>query len=830
MKKLYKKIGLICLIFLLPAVCFAQKRLAKANRLYDNLSFAAAVPEYERALKSDPDNSEALLKLAHCYRLINNTLKAEKWYSKVVELKEAKPAHMMFYTQALMSNGNYTEAEKWIQRYSKVAGKNDRTERILQSLQHLNSLVEDSMNYSVQKLSINSPQSDVCPVYYEDGIVFVSSRKRIEMVQRTHEWTGLPFLSLYFSKGSENTFSNPELFAPALHTKFNNGSICFNKTFDELYVTRNNIDEGKIGRSDSGIIKLKIYSFKRSGSKWKNETSFQFNSDQYNCAHPCLNNEGSKLFFASDMPGGFGGMDIYICSKTEKGWGQPVNLGPDVNTSANEGFPFIDGKDGIYYSSDGRGGLGGFDIFYSPLIRNGYAAVVNLGFPVNSSGDDFGWTQNSDGTEGYFSSNREDKNENDEIYSFKRAAILLNVLVYDEKSKLPLSASTVKIMESGRQKKVLMSSDSGYINFLMTPGKNYQFITEKEKYIPDSTGIETKSMAIASTQNLSVSLKKLIIRMNFKGQLLDNDRNKTGMGGVIVKLIDKATGEERIAITNADGTYEFPDVPIDANYTLESRKGKFASEPVDISSTDMANYKVGAQDKEFADKLNSLSSLTRDITRTTLKGRILNNNNDKTGMAGVLVRLLNKKSKVARTTITDEDGNYKFEGVLIDAQYFLDAMKDNYVMLPIDLGPEDLMSNKALSTNIEMSNTSDVIKIDKFYYDLDKFEIRPDAKLVLDKLVDLMKTHPEMKIELRSHTDCRYTKAYNKKLSNKRAQAAVEYLVDNGIKTSRLKAKGYGESLPVNVCECEDEKLSTSCTDAQYQENRRTEFKIISMR
>jgi len=726
MKKLtHIKIRTICLIFLFPVLCQAQSHLNKANKLYDDLSFAAAVPEYEKALKSDPDNPEALYRIAHCYRLINDSREAEKWYSKVVQLKDAKPSHLLFYTQALMSNGNYPEAETWIRKYTQVAGSDEKSARILESLHQLNALVEDSANYLIEKLSINSPNSDCSPVIYKDGIVFASSRKKIEMFQATHEWTGLPFYSLYYAKGEESKFEKPDEFAPNINTKFNNGTVCFNSNYDELYVTRNNIEDGKIHRSDSGIIKLKIYHYKKSGSKWVEDSPFPYNSDNYNCAHPYLSMDGSKMFFASDMPGGYGGLDLYVCMKAGDNWGKPINLGPAVNTFSNDGFPFVDVRDGLFFASDGRGGLGGYDIFYSPISNGGYFGSLNLGFPINSSGDDLGWVQNEDGSSGYFSSNRESKNENDDIYLFNRMAILLNVLVYDTKTKLPLTASTIRIIESGREKKIVSVSQDGTINFMMTPGKQYHIITESDRYVSDSIEIETKSMAIASTQNLSIGLEKRPETTTLAGRIFSNSKKKLGMADAQVRLVESRTGEERFAMTSKDGTY-------------------------------------------------------------------------------------------------------KFENITIDGHFRLDAKKKNFVSMPIEITPEMLASNNIVSTDVVLNKANDIVKVNNIYYDLDKYYIRPDAALILDDLVHMMKSNPKMKIQLRSHTDCRQTRTYNQNLSEKRANAAVDYLILKGISPDRLSAKGFGESIPVVKCDCDNTELK-QCGEVDYQKNRRTEFKILSL-
>ena len=699
--------------------------LKKANRLYDNLAFAEAVPEYQKVLKSDSTNSDAIFRIAHCYRLINNMQEAEKWYGKAVQLKEARPSHFIYYTEALMSNGKYSDAEYWIMKYREVAGADSRTDKIVESLHNIGWLIQDSLNFVINKLSINSENADCAPVIYNNGIVFSSSRKRGEIIQRVHEWTDLPFFTLYYSKGKGDKLAEPELFAPSITTKFNNATICFNKKGDELYITRNNITEGDIKRSDSGVVKLSIYRFKKSGTKWVDETSFQYNSDQYNCAHPCLSADGSKLFFTSDMPGGFGGLDLYVCSKKGNSWEKPENLGPNINTSGNDCFPFVDNKDGLFYASNGLGGLGGHDIFYCAKSFDGYSEPENLGYPINSPGDDFGWTQNETGSSGYFSSNREGRGQNDDIYSFNRASYPLNLLVIDSKTKRPLTASKVRVMESGKQKRVLTTSDDGSLYMFITPGKNYSFITEKEKYAIDSTGLESKSLTMASLNNLSIALRKEMTNVHLEGKINSNDVDKNGIEKTIVSLTNKETGEKI-------------------------------------------------------------------------------------------------------TTTVSKDGIYKFENLKLDNLYNLEAKTNDRVSYPVEVSIDDVGNNKILNIDLELHGIMDIVKIENIYYDLDKFNVRLDAAKELDKVVDMMKSNKEMKIEIRSHTDCRKDDNYNMKLSEKRAKSVVSYLTKHGISSSRLVAKGYGETMLINHCECEGDRM-TPCSEEEQQVNRRTEFKILSL-
>ena len=723
MKLVIKKTFSIFLLCSLPLFCFSQNQLAKANQLYDNLAFADAIPEYEKCIKQHPGNAEAIVQLAHCYRLVNNSKEAERWYARAVELTDVSTDCLKYYAQSLLINGDYTTAGDWIVRYKQIVGADEEADKIIESIKHLSALYQDSTFFTIEKLSINSNRSDFSPVVYGDGLVFASARnRRIEMVQRTHQWTGFPFYSLYFANGRDKEFGEPKIFAGSIMTKFNDGPVSFNKAGDELYVTRNNIEEGKVKTSDNGIVKLKIFHYKKSELKWIDETSFPFNSDQYNCAYPCLSADGSKMYFSSDMPGGFGSLDLYVSTKTGGTWGKPVNLGPSVNTAGSEGFAFIDEADGLYFSSNGLGGLGGYDIFHSDKSILDYNEPANLGYPINSSADDFGWVQNELGTSGYFTSNREDKNENDDIYYFKRNSPLLNVLVYDSKTKTPMEAASVQVFESGILKKVVFTSPKGTISMFLIPGREYQLIASNEKYSTDSAEIIVEN-GRDETRNLTIALKKIPLLINVKGMVYLNSDNSQ-ISNSEVSLVNMTTGEITKAISAADGSYQFNFISPDSRFQLVAKKKNCISTPVEINTS-------------------------------------------------------------------------RFE------------------------------ENQNLTYDLALNCINDIVKLDNIYYDFNKFVIRKDAAKVLDRLAIFLKANDGMNIELRSHTDCRGSDNYNLVLSERRAKAAVAYLINRGISPKLLTAKGYGETMLIYQCSCEGNSES-KCTPEQDQMNRRTEFKILN--
>ena len=339
---------------LMMQIAFSQAQLKKADDLFDHLAYSEAITEYENFLKKNPDNFAAKIKLADCYRLTGRSEKAEFWYWKIVQSHEAKPLHKFYYGQALMNNAKYKEARIWIKEYNEKFPLDRRAEFAMKTIDNLPKYFEDTANYFVWKLIINSPNSDFSPVLYNNGMVFASARETKGLVERKHSWTGQPFLNLFYSKGKGNTFLETVPFAQDVQIKYNDGPVCFTPDAKEIYVTRNNVVKTHVYKSDDEIVKLKIYHSKMENGTWKKLEPFQYNNDNFNCAHPYISPDGKKLFFASDMPGGKGGMDIYVCDKDTNGWKQPKNMGDKINTEGNELFPYLHNDGTFLFSSNGQ--------------------------------------------------------------------------------------------------------------------------------------------------------------------------------------------------------------------------------------------------------------------------------------------------------------------------------------------------------------------------------------------------------------------------------------------------------------------------------------------
>jgi len=262
-------------------------------------------------------------------------------------------------------------------------------------------------NYLVESLSLNSDFTNNIFAYpYGDGLIYSSDRRTHVLVSRV-DTTNQPLFHLFYAHSKDSAkWGIPQLFSRNISINAHQGPFTISADGNELYFSLND-ETGQ-----------RIYSAVKTNTDWGNIRPFMHNRSNYTTTHPSLSRDGKRLFFASDMPGGYGGYDIYVCERTLTGWGTPKNLGPVVNTSGNEMFPFMQANGELLFSSNAHGSMGGMDIFSVREIGGVWGMLYQLEAPVNSPADDIAYTANDDeGTSGYFASNRSGKSYN--LYSFK---------------------------------------------------------------------------------------------------------------------------------------------------------------------------------------------------------------------------------------------------------------------------------------------------------------------------------------------------------------------------------------------------------------------------
>ncbi len=387
---------------------------------------------YDKAIKyyagSKELTHEGKTRLAESYYKTGLNSDASIEYAMIVNNPAGANAIDYYnYAQVLKSIGQYDESRLWMNKYAELKPNDLRVKSYVENNSKLAEIYTDKGIYEIKKQSINTSASDFSTSYFNNSIVFSSNKKQSKAFAKKSNWTGKPFYNLYIAKVEKDQLVDSEVFNKKMNEKYNVGPASFSKDGKQMAFTKNKTKD----KSNDNIVELQIYFSEFIDEKWTKPTPFNLNNKSYSVGHPCLSSDGKTMYFTSDMPGGFGGADIYKVSKDRNGiWGQAVNLGNHVNTEGDEVFPFYEEKNGIlFFSSNGLFGLGGLDIFICLLDETGYTEVSNAGFPMNTMHDDFALIVDENLSKGYFSSNRINGEGSDDIYSFN---LLKNTQVEEE--------------------------------------------------------------------------------------------------------------------------------------------------------------------------------------------------------------------------------------------------------------------------------------------------------------------------------------------------------------------------------------------------------------
>ncbi|QDO93279.1 OmpA family protein [Formosa sediminum] len=644
MKKIckYSVLWFLLMLVVITTTYGQEKKLVQASQNYETLNFVNAQKIYLSVAEKGYKSEELYAKLANSYYFNAQYDQAVKWYDKLFDMVDKPNENIIYlrYSQALKAIGKKGKAMKF---YDLFVQDSHYKESSLLAEDYLALIKQNSGRYDLDPIRGIYNKNKISFGYEKigDTLFFASTKDSKAILNKKSAWDGLSFLSLYkLQLDSVNQAKgSPKMLKGKLNSKFHESSPIFTPDNKTMFFTRSNqnLDD------DTGEYKLKIYKSVKINNKWQEAEELSINSDDFSTAHPALNSDGTKLYFSSDRPGGYGSSDIYVSALSKQGVvGEPVNLGPEINTAGKETFPFITRLNELYFSSDGHFGLGGLDIFYVKIIDDHYGNLLNVGEPLNSNADDFAFGIDLHNNRGFISSNRSTREGEfvyDNIYTFKQ--------------KAPI-------------KDVFFSDISGYV-----------------------TDRKTKQPIEGATVSL---------------------RNPDGLVLQGVK-------------TDANGFYE-----------IETKK--------------FQSY-----------------------------------------------------------FIKSEQDRYDTDERLIQTQ--VDHQEINFELQPniADLNPG--------------MNLAEVLNIPIIYFDYDKSNIRADAEVELQKILEALNQYPNLKLEIRSHTDSRGSDAYNMKLSARRAQSTLDYLVSKNIDPIRLTAIGLGETQLVNKC-----SNGVDCTAEEHEDNRRSEFII----
>ncbi|MBC7552365.1 MAG: OmpA family protein [Taibaiella sp.] len=413
----------ICILFIATMYCSViNAQSSKADRLFDDWEYFRAAKIYEIEAAKHP-NADTYFKLGECYRKMHLYIEEQASYDKVNEAGVFhNPEFYLNYGLVLKINGKNDRAKLAFNKYSELVPSDFRGKFYSESID----IVADDHKWDepvsiINVAALNTKNAEICPVLYKEGILFTSNR-RTSGRDKIYGWTGANYLDLFYAQRGIDDLSYTDA-APFnganVLGKYSEGPACFSKNFDTMYISKVGRDLTGIEKKTLKIERNKIFMSVMKDGKLTNTMPFPFNNDTFSVATPYLTTDGSRIYFASDMPGGYGETDIYFCNREGNGWGKPVNMGPNVNTFNREKYPGMDAAGNFYFSSDGYQGFGGADICVA-LNNNGtFAKAIPLKYTINSSADDFGIVFLKDGKTGYLTSNRfEGGQGDDDIYYF----------------------------------------------------------------------------------------------------------------------------------------------------------------------------------------------------------------------------------------------------------------------------------------------------------------------------------------------------------------------------------------------------------------------------
>ena len=487
------------------SVTAQNKDTKRADKHFNRFEFVEAAEEYSKLVEDGKGDSYVYGQLAESYYNVFNTEEAERWYAKALESSD-NPEMIFKYSQMLKANGKYEASNVQMARFAEMRPSDDRAIAYKKNPDYLPKILEKGKKFNIQNMGFNSKYSDFGGTL-QDGKLYITSARNTS--RRTYGWNEEPFLDIYeMSKNADGTYLAAALVEDKVNTKYHEGVVSFSPDGNTMYFSRESFFE-KMYEKDS-ITKnrysvLQLFKATKEGDKWSNVEGFAINSENYSVKNPSVSADGKTLYFASNMPGGYGLFDIYKASINDDGTlGEAENLGQKVNTQGQEMFPYISSNGTLYFSSNGHLGLGNLDVFHTKEIDGKMAPVRNIGVPINSNADDFAFRLDEESGEGFVSSNREGGVGSDDIYAIKKLQPLCDVLitgtVTDSKTGNPINAASVTMYDSKGNKVLSKVTDSdGTVEFIVECGEGSALEVSMDGY-------ESKRVTVEGSEEEEVAV------------------------------------------------------------------------------------------------------------------------------------------------------------------------------------------------------------------------------------------------------------------------------------------------------------------------------------
>jgi outer membrane protein OmpA-like peptidoglycan-associated protein len=705
-----KRIIIAAVLSCITQISFTQSfKREYAEKLSNQFNYVEAYPVWVELVNESIElNNLNTISLRLCIAAAFGSeqyVEALKWSDMLIaKSKDAVETDVLLHLQLLLLNKKYDAIKQQLNVSTPLFPNSLALQQWKTDVDHLPEILQRKSEYDVTLFRSVDIGEEFSAVPFEEGVLLVTTGQNSGFVNRIYGKTGQFFTDLVYVKLVGGKQTKEIIWNDIKRTNPHDGPISFSSNNRYAFLTTNQDVLDEQNRIKYNRLELEI--FEKERDEWLKRDYFKWNSNTYSTGHGTVD-DTLNLYFVSDMPGGFGGTDIYVCKWNGSDFDAPKNLGPKVNSLGNELFPYVSLDGTLYFASNGWLGYGGLDVFTWDFVSN---APENMGSPVNSNADDFSFNVNEIAGKGFLSSNR--TNWKDEVFvvNAKMQKRYVDIELKDCQNKPFAQQKVTLYRKDGSYWKTLLSDDLGRLSYIGVIGEQYH--------------------------------------LSFKDP--------------ISNLTDSVT------FTNE----------LDASQTI----------------------------RLFARPKNQKSTLTVSNTSNI-------------PLDGALVRLY-QNGKEIKKQVTKKDGKVLFHGQKVDS-FSITAInyKEFLMKMPEEKKCDTVIS---LECSMRLNTGNSFINLDMVLYDYNKWDLRPESIIELDKLVKYMKSN-DLKVELSSHTDSRGEDVYNEWLSQQRSNSCVNYIISKGISSTRIIAKGYGEYRLKNRCANEVE-----CTEEEHQQNRRTELRILN--
>jgi outer membrane protein OmpA-like peptidoglycan-associated protein len=785
----------------------------KITRLQDTRLWENEIPAYQKVL-STGKSPAVMEKLADCYRMTGDLEQAELWYRQALTNGNQSSALHLNFGKVLQSNGKYQEAKSQFKIYEEISGQYEIGEKYIASCEMAMKVKNDQNRYLIRPVTqLNTASSDIVAINAKDEIVFATRGKRKEIGAPNKKRRSTDDYDFYrATKGGDGSVTGIQSMKGGINSSSDDVSavkmpgsdlILFTRA-GEAAPTKNTVGDKQVNPTEE----INILGARANGKKVGALENLPFNlSDGHHNFHPAIHPNGNVIVFASDRPGGQGGVDLYMVQREAGKWSKPINLGADVNSEGDELFPTFNKEGNLFFASDGHIGYGGLDLYTSDYKGDHWGQINNMGTGINSSKDDFALVWDPATSSGYFSSNR-NAATGDDIYAFARTPGI-NGQIFDGMSREALAGSIVRLRDINGNEKIVITDGIGQFSEPCKANSAYILTVDAPGFHTWRDTFWTKNIPQGRDVNMDIFLEVEQV-FEMKGRVNDQADGHL-LGDAQIEIVQANAAKKTLSASADSADYRFRLQP-GQDYAVIFRKEGYIPRILNLS---LANFR-GVETRE------------RDVPMAKgdyvlLQGNIIEEGQKNPLQRAAITIIDNRTQTIVDSTLSLANGTFTvalpWDSL---ANYSIIGAKTGYLSKSLHL---DTREGKEMSVTIGLDEA--VFGLDHshkiIYYDYNEVNLDLLSKKDLNEIYVFLMENMDAKLEIRSHTDARGTKQYNLELSRRRSDAVIKYIqARRQLPDERFISWGFGEEYLLN--DCVDGK---PCTEEEHAKNRRTEIKIV---